>query len=223
MLFRVYVLDKPHLLRLSTSSHPSLDVTGLRDAKHPVAHSGPGPMAGTANPWPTSASSPTKLIVIRYQCCFFLATVMIVENIAKWGSRRPEPRRQVPIMRACVQKRSAGSRPEEGLADRVVAPVCRGPGGLDSQPIKSATSAPLPPRRPECTGPPCRRASIRPWCWTVAVGATRATIRRAMPMRPLCPEKSSPRPAALAAARTRLASVCEVRPKTDGLGSTSSG
>ena len=59
----------------------------------------------------------------------------------------------------------------------------------------------------------------RPWCWTAAVGAPAATIRRAMPMWPLCPEKSSPRPAARAAARIRLASVAPVRPKTGAAGS----
>ena len=46
-----------------------------------------------------------------------------------------------------------------------------------------------------------------------------ATIRRAIPMRPLWPEKSSPRPAARAAARIRLASVSPVRPKTGVAGS----
>ena len=71
------------------------------------------------------------------------------------GTHRP-----VPVMRACVLKRSPGSGPEEGLADRVVAPVCRGPGVPDSQPIKSATSAPRLRPRPGYTGPPCRRASI---------------------------------------------------------------
>ena len=63
----------------------------------------------------------------------------------------------------------------------------------------------------------------RPWCWTAAVGAPAATIRRAIPMRPLWPLKPSPRPAALAAARTRLASVSPVRPNTGMAGSTPSG
>ena len=60
------------------------------------------------------------------------------------------------------------------------------------------------PRVYRATMSPCFH---RPWCGTAAVGAPAATIRRAMPMRPLCPEKSSPRPAARATARIRLASV----------------
>ena len=50
MLFRVYVLDKPDLPEAVDFKPSVLDVTGLRDAKHPVAHSRPGPTAGTGQP-----------------------------------------------------------------------------------------------------------------------------------------------------------------------------
>ena len=64
--------------------------------------------------------------------------------------------------------------------------------------ISSATSVPPPRPRPGCSGPPCLRGFQRPWFWTAAFGAPAATIRRAMPIRPLWPLNPSPRPAALA-------------------------
>ena len=54
----------------------------------------------------------------------------------------------------------------------------------------------------------------RPWFCTAALGAPAATILRAMPIRPLWPVNPSPRPAARAAARTRLARASPVSPKT---------
>ena len=51
----------------------------------------------------------------------------------------------------------------------------------------------------------------RPWRCTAALGAPAATILRDMPIRPVNP---SPRPAARAAARTRLASASPVSPNT---------
>ena len=73
------------------------------------------------------------------------------------------------------------------------------------------------PRVYRATMSPCFQ---RPWFWTAAFGAPAATILRAMPIRPLCPEKSSPRPAALATARIQLAfalldrdASCSIRPE----------
>ena len=48
--------------------------------------------------------------------------------------------------------------------------------------------------------------------------APAATIRRAMPIRPLCPEKSSPRPAARAAERTLRPTCSSEIPKTRACG-----
>ena len=70
MLFRVYVLDKPHLPEAVDFKPSVLDVTGLRDAKHPVAHSRSGPMAGTGQPlanfrkFPNQARCSTLSVVL---------------------------------------------------------------------------------------------------------------------------------------------------------------
>ena len=59
----------------------------------------------------------------------------------------------------------------------------------------------------------------RPFCCTAAVDAPAATIRLSIPVRPLWPEKSPPRPAAQAPARILLASVSPVMPNTGWEGS----
>ena len=90
------------------------------------------------------------------------------------------------------------------MANRVLA-ACRA-----AQPLEG-----LPGRSPQVCLATMSQWCHRPWCWTAAMSAPAATTRRAMPMRPLCPEKPSPRPAALAAARTRLARASPVSPNTE--------
>ena len=92
----------------------------------------------------------------------------------------------------------------------VVMEVSTGPSAGGHVLFRSATSL----RVYRATISPCFH---RPWRCTAALGAPAVTIRRAIPMRPLCPLNPSPRPAAWAAARTRLARVSPVSP-TQGAG-----
>ena len=96
--------------------------------------------------------------------------------------------------------------------------VCRG-SGLGQVSHFSASPA-ASPRVYRATMSPCFH---RPWRCTAALGAPAATILRVIPIRPLCPVNPSPKPAAFAAARTRLAEASLVNSNTGAVSSMSLG
>ena len=86
ILFRVLVLDKPHLLEAVDLEAPVLGATGpgFRSIQPPPR--APVPRLARANPRLTSASLATKATDMRYRCCLPLPTGVIVETGVKCGS-----------------------------------------------------------------------------------------------------------------------------------------